>query len=135
MSDKIVFAPEVGELLTRTRGIHVRYPENEETSFSLPWASSSRRHSLWRSVIPAASPSQHRIPVPEYNWADLTSIEVAFLARFFCPQSFSWRFYLYSLRVRPGPSLSETMYLLIIFHKSFPPQNRQLNNLLSNSKQ
>jgi len=34
-----------------------------------------------------------------------------------------------------GLTLSNTMYLLIIFTKSNPPQNRQLDILISNSKQ
>ena len=45
-------------------------------------------------------------------------------------------------RVRRAPphllrssGLSHTLYLLIAFRKSTPPQNRQLNILISNSKQ
>ena len=35
----------------------------------------------------------------------------------------------------PPPSLSDTMYLFISFRKSPPPQNRQLDILISNSQQ
>ena len=38
-------------------------------------------------------------------------------------------------RVAPGPLLSHRMYLLISFRKSTPPQNRQLDILISKSEQ
>ena len=34
-----------------------------------------------------------------------------------------------------SPNLSDTMYLIISCKKSTPPQNRQLNMFISNSKQ
>ena len=37
-------------------------------------------------------------------------------------------------RLSTLPTLSDTMYLLISFRKSTPPQNRQLNILIGNSK-
>jgi len=44
--------------------------------------------------------------------------------------------YLEALRFRvSGLCLSDTIYLLISFRKSTPPQNRQLNILIRHSKQ
>jgi len=40
-----------------------------------------------------------------------------------------------SIGVSGATILSDTMYLLISFRKSTPPQNRQLNIFISNSKQ